>query len=113
MGLSCSCDWDGEGWYFFGPDQYTVLGTKRARRCCSCKVSIKAGDLCAKFLREVQPDPDSIEARIYGDEKPLAPWFMCERCADLYFSLDELGYCIFLGDDMRELVKEYAAMRGA
>ena len=37
---------------------------------------------------------------------------MCETCSDLYFSLLELGFCINLGDDMSELVKDYAEYYG-
>ena len=35
---------------------------------------------------------------------------MCERCADLMFSLTELGYCAAPWEDQRELVAEYADM---
>ena len=112
MSISCYCgDWDGEGWYYFEPDDYSHLTTKRWRKCCSCNALIRPGDLSAKFTRETQPNEGSIEWRIYGDEMPLPPWFMCETCADLYFSLTELGYCVSLtkGESMRDLA-ELAAM---
>lgn len=111
MSLSCSPhEWCGEeGWYYFPPEDYAPLATKRSRKCCSCHERIPVGVLSTKFLRERCPRND-VEERIYGHagEVPLAPWFMCERCSDLYFSLDELGFAIWLSDDMRELVKEYA-----
>ena len=111
MSLSCACpDWEGDGWYYFGPDDYTCLDTKRSRKCCSCGERIAVGELCGKFLRECNPEEDSIAQRIHGDEMSLAPWWMCERCTDLYFSLEELGFCITLSDDMRQLVREYAEM---
>jgi hypothetical protein len=113
MSLSCSCDRGEDGWYYLPPEDYTHLDTKRSRKCCSCKTVIRIGELCAKFERETNPDADSVDWRIYGDEKPLASWFMCERCADLYFSITELGFCITIGGadgDMREMVKEYAAI---
>jgi len=55
------------------------------------------------------PDTD-IECRIYGEdgEIPLASAYMCERCADLYFSLEELGYCVQPWEDQRDLVRDYA-----
>jgi hypothetical protein len=56
----------------------------------------------------------SIKEKIYGEgnEVPMTPKWMCERCGDLYFSLTELGFCVSLDDDMRELVKEYAETYG-
>ena len=56
-----------------------------------------------------------IELSIYGEdgEIPLAPFYFCEICADLYFSLFELGFeCLGPGEDMREMVKEYAVVYG-
>jgi hypothetical protein len=55
-----------------------------------------------------------VEASIFGDDAlvPLADWWMCERCADLFYSLIELGFCVMLGDDMRDLVKEYTLFYG-
>lgn len=109
MGLSCSCSEDGDWWYF-PPDDYSTLAAKRGRRCCSCREWIRPGATVAKFIRERAYEND-IEWRIHGDEVPMAPLFMCERCADLFFSLDELGYCINLNDDMRDLVRQYAEMK--
>ena len=108
MSLSCECgDWDGDEWWWHA-DDYSTLDTKRRRRCISCKDMIAVGSIVAKFLRGRIPRND-IEERIHGEEEvPIAPWFMCERCADIYFSLAELGYCVSLHDDMRDLVKEYA-----
>lgn len=113
MSLSCECgDGDGEEWWYEA-DGYSTLDTERRRRCVSCKDMIAVGAIVAKFHRARATLTD-VEERIYDDgEVPLAPKFMCERCADLYFSLAELGYCIQPDDDMRELVKEYAQMKHA
>ena len=111
MPLSCECDWwDGEGWTYLPPECYVNFCGQRRKRCCSCHELIDIGALTAIFERICAPRSDT-EALIRGDdaEIPLASWYMCERCADLYFSLDELGFCISLGEDMRELVAEYAA----
>lgn len=110
MGLSCSCEWDGEGWYFYPAGDFSVFDGKRAARCCSCGDKIRPGDEAGKFIRERGPN-NEIECRIHGDEVPLASWWMCERCVGLYFALDELGYCITLGDDMRELAVEAGAIQ--
>jgi len=112
MSLSCGyCD-DGGDWYYFGPEDYTRLDTKRSRKCCSCGSKISVGDLCAKFPREQRNQDDSVDYRIHGDEKSIATWWMCENCADHYFNLTELGYCVMLtwGEHMRELVRNHAEM---
>lgn len=110
MGLSCSCEWDGEGWYFYPAEEFSLFGGKRSTRCCSCGDKIRPGDEAGKFVRERGAISD-IEERICGTEISLAPWWMCERCAGLYFALDELGYCVTLGDDMRELAKDAGAIQ--
>lgn len=111
MTLSCYCDSDMD-WWHYGCDDYSTLVAKRGRRCVSCKRWIKPGATVARFER-ARISASDIEWRIYGDEVPMPPLFMCEGCADLYFSLDELGFCISLGGkSMRELVKEYADVYG-
>lgn len=117
MSLSCYCDNDDAEWYFHEPDlahAYTPLATKRSRKCCSCKARIAVGDLSVRFTRLKYAEWGTVEARIYGEgcEVDLVPWFMCERCGDLYYSLTDLGFCVSLGvDDMRDLVAEYAEMK--
>lgn len=111
MSLSCSCgEWDGDGWYYIGPNDYTTLQTQRRKRCCSCKSLIDIGAICARFDRYREPIMDSIEEKIFGEggEIQLASLYQCETCADIYFSLEEIGYCVPADNDMRELVKEYA-----
>lgn len=107
MGLSCDCYVDAE-WFYEGPDDYEVLSTKRGRRCCSCNKLIKVGEIVTKHTCWRSPTPFSIEESIYGDEVPMAPKYHCEECADIEFSLLELGFCIVLGDEMRELSRQYA-----
>lgn len=111
MGLMCSCDYEAEPgmvcWY--GPKDYAPLATKRSRKCCSCEARIAVGDLCCEVPRVKIPETE-IECRIFGEEGeiPVSPKYMCERCADLAHSLDELGYCPQPWEDQRELVREYA-----
>jgi len=114
MGLTCDCDTDwypepGDWMWSDSVSDYMSLSGKRRKRCCSCKELIDVGSLVTRHNRVRIPDTD-IEVRIYGDdgEIPIAPDWMCERCSDLYLSLEELGYCISPRDDMRDLVKEYA-----
>lgn len=114
MGLSCYCDdYPEPGMVMWtGPEDYTTLNTKRAKQCCSCKERIEVGALCGVVSRFKVPDHD-VEISIYGEdgEIPRAPKYLCERCTDLFLSLDELGFCQQPWEDQRELVKEYAAMQ--
>ena len=114
MSLSCECydDYDGDGWFFYQPDDYSTLKTKRARRCCSCGERIAVGDTVVEFERARGPR-DDIEERIYGEgnEIELASWFMCESCGDQYFNLTALGFCITLPENMHKLLREYVDMR--
>lgn len=114
MSLYCGCyEYDGEGWAYDIPNGYTPLDTTRRKRCCSCHDLIDLGATAARFARFRYPK-DDIEARIMGDEAEIymAAWWMCERCADLFFSLEELGFCIDISTDMRDAVKEYAELYG-
>lgn len=56
---------------------------------------------------------DTIEEKIYGcqGEVPLATWYMCERCGGLFMALEELGFCVDVGDNMIALAKEYGEMQ--
>ena len=115
MSLSCVCEFDdGCDWYWHGPDDYQFLSTKRSRKCNSCGGKISVGDLCAEFPR-TRYARTSVEEAIYGEGDPeavaLASYWQCETCADLWFSLDELGFhCVAPNEDMREMVRQYAEM---
>lgn len=107
MSLFCGdSDRDGAEWWYYYSDQQKPLNTKRARCCCSCGNKIKVGDQSLKFAREHAPIND-IEERIYGDAVPMATWFMCEECGDLFENIKELGYTVSLtwGESMRSLCK--------
>ena len=115
MPLSCSCDFpDYPSWYVWAPHDYSEMPKfKRRKRCSSCGELIDAGSVVAKFKRTREPRSD-IEESIYGegDTIYLADQYLCETCADLFFSLQELGFeCVMPTDNMRSLVREYAEMR--
>lgn len=121
MTLSCECgDWypePGEWWHEGHRGTYTPLkelapARKRRPRCASCGDVIGFDDLALAFPRWRVPDAD-VEIAIYGEEGqiPIATWYHCERCADLYFSLDELGFCGQPGTDQRDLCQEYGEMQ--
>lgn len=113
MSLSCECGDDAEWWYE-PADGVAPLATKRWRACCSCKDRINVGDDC-KALRRWRAvcdfsDPPVVIS-IYGDEYPLTTWYLCDRCAGLYESLSDLGFCITMPDNLIEVCREYAQMQ--
>ena len=111
--LTCECGDGDYSWWYYEPEEVKPLATKRMRRCCSCKDRIEVGDDCMAFPRFRTAEPESVEERIYGDggEVTLATWYMCDRCAGLYESLNSLGFCNLLGQDMRKVCREYAQMQ--
>lgn len=117
MSLTCQYEYDPEPgdvcWDI--PADYTTLKTKRARKCVSCGDRIEPGDIVAAFERYKVPEYD-IEIAIYGEDEWRGParatWYHCERCADLYYSLIALGFCIAANDDMPQLVREYTDTYG-
>ena len=115
MTLSCDCDIEyypdpgDTTWYY--PNTYSTLNTTRRKRCVSCKSLIDKGSVVAEIVRVKIPGHD-IEIAIYGDEGeiPLASHYLCEECADIYFSITELGYC-FSDWDMHKALKEYQQIK--
>ena len=112
--MSLFCEWDGDGaeWYYeCESEDFVVLDTKRGRRCCSCKKPVRPGEEVVKFRRYRPPSDrcNHIEESIYGDEVPMADWYMCEECGGLYMAITELKLCHTLGGDIRAEIKEYAA----
>ena len=115
MTLSCTCfEWDGEGFAWYAPNDFTRLHVARRKRCCSCNKLIDLDSEVLKFNRIRYPISD-VEEKIYGEdgEIPMAPWYMCEGCGEIFLNLDELGYCIDIElDSMPELLKDYHEMTG-
>lgn len=114
MPLTCGCEsFDYYDHYYIATD-YTQYTLKRSRKCISCGDRIKTGDTAFLF-RHFRKTKNDIEERIYGDDEdghvPLADKYACEVCGDLFLSLDELGFCTELGENYKELVKEYAEMQ--
>lgn len=115
MPLTCYCDeFDPEyhKWWYIGPIDYSTYDKHRSTKCSSCGGRVHKGDTVAKF-RRFRPPRDIVEEKIYGEEGeiPLADYYLCEQCADLYFSLEELGYeCVSPSEDMREPVGEYSEL---
>jgi len=110
--LSCLCDYNDDGWYYISPNYHFKSFThKRQKRCCSCNKLINIGAQCVEFDR-YRPPISIVEERIYGDEVCLASWWLCEWCGEVYFNLEALGYCMFLGDSMKENLEDYWEMTG-
>lgn len=115
MSLSCSCENDDADWYYTPATEFTTLSTARSRKCCSCGSKILHGETVLKFERWRAPSErcNYIEESIYGDQVPLATWFMCETCGGLYMAVDELGMCCDITESIADQIKEYRAEEAA
>jgi len=111
MMLSCSCAYDDGGWYYYSTDKFNTLNSTRRKRCCSCNELIDIGSQCVEFDRYRSPYSD-IEERIWGDEVGLASWYMCEKCGEIYLNLSSIGYCIMLGNNIKEDLEDYWDITG-
>lgn len=117
MSLFCGVDGchDDADWWWYQPSDEAPLATKRSRKCCSCGEKIAVGNVARKVRRYRPPSErcNYIEESIYGDEVPLADWYLCETCGNLYDSIVELGFCCSLGDQsLAAQIKEYRAEGG-
>ena len=108
MSISCSCDYGDSdfAWYWEKADVKKPLSTKRSRKCCCCKTKIKVGDDAQELYRHRGPAND-VEEDIYGDEVPLASWYMCDDCADLSDALDKRNVCYDINEPMEIQAREY------
>lgn len=112
MGVSCGCAaYDDCEWWYESASDFAPLTTKRSRKCYSCGEKIAVGDDSLRLRRYKRAETD-IEERIYGDEVPLAPYYFCETCGGLYFSITELGYCVVLdGTSMQHMALDVRDMQ--
>lgn len=113
--LSCKCIFDPDDcdWFYYHPNDFTTLKTKRGRRCSSCKNLIKVGSVCARFDCVRYPK-DEIEEKIYGSGNEIykPPFYLCERCGEIWFNLTELGYCLDPLENLENDLKEYWKLTG-
>lgn len=115
MPLACDCYYDDCDQFWWAPDDYSVMSQRRARvRCKSCNSLIDHGTIVAEFAvtryarceyefnRFGEGDPEAID---------MASVYLCEECADIWFSLQELGFsCVTPYENQRELANEYALL---
>lgn len=102
MPLTCECSDDYEFMYM-PPDDYGTL--QKPATCSSCRRAMSLGETVAVFSTMWYDDNGEEE---YGDDM-----VMCEECSDLFFSLEELGFCVGPEENMKHLLKEYVELRAA
>jgi len=116
MSLSCSCELDNDDaeWYWWQPNDYSVYNRKRSNPCCceNCENRVSRNDTVGEVRRtRAGTEWEDIRGLAASDDPEavkLASVYMCERCTDLYFSFQDLGFnCISPYEDMIELAKEY------
>lgn len=115
MGLSCEC-FDNEdstlGWYE-NPGDFSTI--KETDICSSCDQKIDVGDIVIRIDGYRHPNEDEQKEWAIADdhEIPLDPIYLCEKCGDIYFSLNELGFCMSPHDSMSEILHEYHETYGS
>lgn len=116
MALSCSCDFEpepGAKCWLAGEDFSKMPLLSRRKRCCSCNHLLEPGSEVVKIARNKIPETD-VEVKIYGEdgEIPLATWYLCEKCGEIYLTLAEIGYeCIYPPDTL-DAQEEYWEITG-
>ena len=111
MGLSCECGdfepGDLDEWWYAPSDYSTMPERKRRARCVSCKKPIENGATVTEFERRRHANGFEYD-KLGLEEVPLAPYWMCETCSDIYFSLVELGFCMNIAEDsMQSCLRDY------
>ena len=112
MGLSCGCDyddWDGDGTAYYKPNDFIKMPWfDRRKRCLSCKSFINPGEQVAKFDGFRMPNCD-YEINRFGDgtEIDMASKYLCEKCSEIFFNLEDLGFCVDMFENMNDLLEEY------
>lgn len=107
--LSCSCNYDDYEYWVNPDDDFSTLNTKRSRKCESCREKISVGKTVLRFECFRVPKCEYEENR-FGDEVPLADKFLCESCGEIHLNLTAAGYCMVLGHDHRDDMREYREM---
>lgn len=114
--LSCDCDYEAEPgvfcWYY--PGDFELMPTlSRRKRCVSCKILIAPNSEVLCFKRDKVPATE-VECKIYGEngEIPLAPWYLCEKCGEVFLTLYEIGYKCIDPRKTLQAQKEYWDMTG-
>jgi hypothetical protein len=118
MSLSCGCDGSLEdfAWMHYGPSELKALGEhgeyKRRKRCASCGALIGLDEECIRFDRVRAPRGEYEENR-FGEEVHISPVFQCEKCAQFFIPLWELGFhCMSPDTPVREYLENYWEITG-
>lgn len=110
--MTLSCSWDDEPYEWTeSPDDFVAMPElPRRKRCCACHKMLSPGEdvLIFPHFRVVKSD---IEESIYGDAKPLANLYHCEKCGEIYLNLEALGYCVW-PPLVLDLIQEYWELTG-
>lgn len=107
MSISCNIESDDAAWWWSTNRKLIPYGQSISKRCCSCKELIKPQQHYLPIQRWRNPK-NEIEERIYGDDIPLAHWFVCEACAPILVKFLDMDVHINLGvDTLHNLLQEF------
>jgi len=116
MSLSCDCNFDssecepGQSYYYY-PNDFSKLNTKKRHRCVSCKSLIDVGSDVLEIERE-RVAYDLIEERIKGETYTISSHYICETCGEIFLNLHAIGYCLDVYSPMGIALKEYQELIG-
>ena len=110
MSLSCSCEYDDAEWWYQPDEDFSLLATKRGRKCCSCGSKLPVGAEVLRVPRWRSPSCD-LEEHIHGDEVYMSTWYLCEKCGGLYMAVSDLKFCCNIDEDIATQIREYMAYR--
>lgn len=114
MPLSCDVDFDFD--YYADPaDDFSIMD--KDCKCGSCGKKIQAEEIALSFTCYRQPDeesedPEDIRAVEDGDWYYMPNEYLCESCGEIYMNLTAIGYEVWNGENMPELLAEYQKMTG-
>lgn len=111
--LSCSCDFDQDDYinFYYDPIDFSTLVSSKRKRCISCQKLIDIGTIVVIFDFYRHPY-NEIEERCKGEKIRMANRYMCEKCGEHFLNLIALGYCVDIGENMAEALKEYHEITG-
>lgn len=105
MGISCDCD-DADS-FFEIPEDFSLMPPRSRRcRCASCKKLIDSGAVVLE-LRSYRSPRCDFEENFYGNEVPLAPKYLCERCGEILLNLHAAGLCVTLDGNLEGDLRAY------
>lgn len=109
MSLSCSCDsGDDYDQFYMVDNNFSVLNTKRGRKCSSCRTRLVPGDKVLRINVFRHPNCD-IEDSIYGEggEVQLRTRYHCADCGAISLAVSMRNMCMEIDENIHRQFDEF------